>query len=108
MAASIAALVYAQTAWADDPPPRVEVSPFSLISLREPIELGERTTAYHVEIRQAGTWNRAPMDASGAEVRGTLIGQRQLWQLDVTTAEAVALVIDDAKDVPAIVEFGLY
>jgi alpha-L-fucosidase len=92
---------------------RIEVTPtapvtFSVISIREPIELGERTTAYHVEIRQHGVWNWTPTDASGARIQGTTIGQRQLWQLDPTTADAVALVIDDAKDVPAIAEFGLY
>jgi alpha-L-fucosidase len=92
---------------------RIEVTPiapvtFSLISIREPIELGERTTAYHVEIKQRGVWNWAPTDASGARIQGTIIGQRQLWQLEPTTADAVALVIDAAKDVPAIAEFGLY
>lgn len=92
---------------------RIEVTPtvpitFSLISIREPIELGERTTAYHVEIKQRGAWNKAPADLSGARIQGTVIGQRQLWQLEATTADAVALVIDDAKDVPAIAEFGLY
>jgi alpha-L-fucosidase len=92
---------------------RIEVIPtapitFSLISIREPIELGERTTAYHVEMRQRGVWNWAPTDASGARIQGTVIGQRQLWQLEPTTADAVALVIDDAKDGPAIAEFGLY
>ena len=92
---------------------RLEVSfataiAFTVISIREPIELGERSTAYHLEFKQNGTWNQAPADASGAPIQGTVIGQRQLWQLDSTTAEAVALVIDSAKDVPAIAEFGLY
>ena len=92
---------------------RIEVAPdaattFHLISIREPIELGERTTSYHVEFKQNGTWNKAPSDASGTQIKGTVIGQRQLWQLNQTTADAVALVIDTAKDVPAIAEFGLY
>jgi alpha-L-fucosidase len=92
---------------------RLEVTPpaamtFSLISIREPIELGERVTSYHVEISQNGTWNNSPKDVTGAIVAGTVIGQRQLWQLPPTTADAVALVIDAAKDVPAIAELGLY
>jgi alpha-L-fucosidase len=92
---------------------RLEITPtspitFSLISIREPIELGERTTAYHVEIKQNGAWNKAPVDASGAQIRGSVIGQRQLWLLNVTTAEAVALVIDASQGVPAIAEFGLF
>jgi alpha-L-fucosidase len=92
---------------------RLEVTPpggltFGRISIREPIELGERTTAYHLELKQNGTWNKSPTDISGATVAGTVIGQRQLWQLPPTTAEAVALVVDAAKDVPAIAELGLY
>jgi alpha-L-fucosidase len=92
---------------------RIEITPatpvtFSIINIREPIELGERTTAYHVEIKQNGAWNKAITDVSGAQLQGSVIGQRQLWQLAATTAEAVALVIDAAKDAPAIAEFGLY
>jgi hypothetical protein len=74
-----------------------------LISIREPIELGERTSSYHVELKQDGAWKTAPIDASGATIRGTVIGQRQLWQLG-----SVALVIDSAKDTPAIAEFSAY
>lgn len=92
---------------------RLEVAPASpitlkLISLREPIELGERSTSYHVEFKQNGTWNRAPTDSSGNTIKGTVIGQRQLWQIASVKVEAVALVIDAAKGVPAIAEFGLY
>ena len=92
---------------------RLEVTPssaitFKVISIREPIELGERTTSYHVELRQNGSWNKAPSDAAGNQVQGTVIGQRQLWQLNATTADAIALVIDSAKDTPAIAEFGVY
>ncbi len=65
-------------------------------------------TAYHVELRQNGTWNTRPVDRSGVAVAGTIIGQRQLWRLPATTAEAVALVIDAAQDVPAIAELSVY
>ena len=92
---------------------RLEVTPaaaitFNTISIREPIELGERVTAYHIEIKQNGRWNKNPTDVSNAAIAGTVIGQRQLWQLGSTTADAIALVIDSAKDVPAIAEFGVY
>ena len=92
---------------------RIEVTPSSpiaihVLSIREPIELGERSTRYHVEIKQNGTWNTAPTDASGTKIQGTVIGQRQLWQLNGAMADAVALVIDAAKDVPAIAELGAY
>jgi hypothetical protein len=79
-----------------------------LISIREVIELGERVTKYHVEIQQNGTWNTAPTDTSGTKIQGTVIGNRQLWQLSGMAAQAVRLVIDSAKDSPAIAEFSVY
>lgn len=104
------------TSWAagrDATSARLEVTPrapitFTVISIREPIESGERATAYHVELKQKGIWNRTPVDASGATIAGTVIGQRQLWQLDPTTADAFALVIDAARGAPAIAELGVY
>jgi alpha-L-fucosidase len=91
---------------------RLEVAPaspitFNVISIREPIEMGERVKRYHVEIKQNGVWNATPLNTSGSKIQGTVIGQRQLWQLNPTTAEAIALVIDSAKDVPAIAEFSV-
>jgi hypothetical protein len=61
-----------------------------------------------VEIKQNGTWKTAPVDASGKKLQGTVIGNRQLWQLAETTLEAVALVIEAAKAPPAIAELGVY
>ena len=92
---------------------RLEVTPGSpiniqVISIREAIEFGERSTAYHVEIKQNGTWNTAPTDANGAPMQGTVIGERQLWQLNSITVDAIALVIDSAREVPAIAEFSAY
>jgi alpha-L-fucosidase len=80
----------------------------NLISIREAIELGERVKKYHIEIEQNGTWNAAPTDQSGTKIQGTVIGNRQLWQLSGVTAQAVRLVIDSAKDAPAIAEFSVY
>jgi alpha-L-fucosidase len=79
----------------------------NLISIREAIELGERVTKYHVEIQQNGTWNAAT-DKSGNKIQGTVIGNRQLWQLSGTAAQAVRLVVDTAKDSPAIAELSVY
>jgi alpha-L-fucosidase len=91
----------------------LEVTPASsisakLISIREAIELGERVKKYHVEIKTNGTWNAAPTDSSGSKIQGTVIGNRQLWQLSGTSVEAIRLVIESAKDAPAIAEFGVY
>ncbi|HEX7671276.1 MAG TPA: alpha-L-fucosidase, partial [Polyangiaceae bacterium] len=80
----------------------------NLISIREAIELGERVTKYHVEIQENGTWNTAPTDQSGNKIQGTVIGNRQLWQLSGTPAQAVRLVVDSARDSAAIAEFSVY
>ena len=80
----------------------------NLISIREAIELGERVKKYHVEIQQNGTWNTAPTDKSGAKIQGIVIGKRQLWQLSGTSAQAVRLVLESAKDSPAIAELSAY
>lgn len=92
---------------------RLEVTPAAtvtgnLLSIREAIELGERVKKYHVEIKQNGTWNTAPTDASGTKIQGTVIGQRQLWKLSGAKIDAVALVVDSAKDTPTIAEFSIY
>ncbi len=88
--------------------PLASPTSLKLISIREAIELGERVRSYHVEIKQNGTWNRSPTDTSGARIQGTVIGNRQLWQVNATNVEAVALVVDSARDAPAIAEFGVY
>lgn len=92
---------------------RLEVTPAApltanLISIREAIELGERVKKYHVEIKQNGSWNTTPTDKSGSKIQGTVIGNRQLWQLNGAKVEAIALVIDSAKDSPAIAELGVF
>jgi len=80
----------------------------NLISIREAIELGERVKKYHVEIMQNGSWVTSPTDKSGTKIQGTVIGNRQLWQLGGTKVEAIKLVIDSAKDAPTIAEFAAY
>jgi alpha-L-fucosidase len=80
----------------------------NLISIREAIELGERVKKYHVELMQNGSWVTAPTDKSGTKIQGTVIGNRQLWQLNGAKVEAIKLVIDDAKDSPTIAELAAY
>jgi hypothetical protein len=63
---------------------------------------------YHVEIKQNGAWVTSPTDKDGTKIQGTVIGNRQLWQLSGSSIEAIALVIDSAKDTPAIAEFSVY
>jgi alpha-L-fucosidase len=73
---------------------------FDLISLQEPIALGERTTRYQIEASDNGLWTTI--------ATGTVIGERKLFRLSAVTADRVALVISEARGAPAISELGLY
>jgi len=73
---------------------------FDLISLQEPIALGERATQHHVEAQANGVWTTI--------ATGTAIGERKLYRIGTVTAERVALVITEARGAPAISELGLF
>jgi alpha-L-fucosidase len=73
---------------------------FDLISIQEPIALGERATEHHVEARANGIWRTI--------ATGTAIGERKLHRLGPVTADRVALVITGARGAPAISEFGIF
>lgn len=73
---------------------------FDLISLQEPIELGERASELHVEAQVNGAWTTI--------ATGTTIGERKLFRVGSVTADHVALVITSARGAPAIAELGLY
>jgi alpha-L-fucosidase len=73
---------------------------FDLISLQEPIALGERASEHHLEARTSGVWTII--------ATGMAIGERKLYRLSPVTADRVALVITAARGAPAIAELGLY
>ena len=73
---------------------------FDLISIQEPIALGERATQHHVEARSNGVWMTI--------ATGTAIGERKLHRMSPVTADRVALVITEARGGPAISELGVY
>jgi alpha-L-fucosidase len=73
---------------------------FDLVSLQEPIALGERTTQYHLDARVNGTWTTL--------AGGTTIGERKLLRVGPVSADAAALVITSARGAPALAELGLY
>ncbi|HEY2900601.1 MAG TPA: alpha-L-fucosidase [Polyangia bacterium] len=73
---------------------------FNVVSIQEPIALGERTAAYHVEVSTDGPWMTI--------ASGTTIGERKLLRVGSLTASSIALVITQARGVPAIAEFGVY
>jgi len=73
---------------------------FNVVSIQEPIALGERTTQYHLDAKSNGVWTTI--------ARGTTIGERKLHRVGDVTASGIALVITRARGVPAISELGLY
>jgi len=75
-------------------------STFNLVSIQEPIALGERTTQYYLEAKSNGVWTTI--------ANGTAIGQRKLQRVGNVTASSIALVITGARAVPAIAELGVY
>src|SRR6185369_5619380 len=62
---------------------------FDLISIQEPVALGERAAQHHVEARANGVWTTI--------ATGTAIGQRKLYRIGAVTADRVALVITAAR-----------
>jgi len=73
---------------------------FNLARLQEPIAMGQRVEAYHLEIGDGQTWNTV--------ARGTTIGYKKLDRFAAVTARRVRLVIDKSQACPLIAEFGLY
>ncbi len=73
---------------------------FNVVSIQEPIALGERTTQHSVEALSNGVWTTI--------ASGTAIGQRKLHRVGAVTASGIALVIGQARGVPAVAEFGVY
>ncbi len=72
-----------------------------IVDVSEAIVLGEHVTKYHVETQAAGATSWTTIGS------GTAIGARNLIR-GTWTAQKVALVIEQAKGVPAIAEFGVY
>jgi alpha-L-fucosidase len=73
---------------------------FNVVSIQEPIALGERTTQHRLEAKSHGAWTTI--------ATGTAIGQRKLHRVGTITASSIALVITEARGVPAVAELGVY
>jgi alpha-L-fucosidase len=77
-----------------------EARGFSVISLREPVQLGQRIDGWSLEYWRDGRWQEF--------ARGVGIGARRLWRGPLITAEKIRLRITNASASPAISEFGVY
>ena len=73
---------------------------FNVARIQENIALGERVSAYRVEVLEGEQWRTI--------AAGQVIGHKQLRCFPTVTAQRVRLVIDKASAPPAIAEFGLH
>lgn len=73
---------------------------FNIARTEEPIALGQRVSAYHLEFWDGTAWQTF--------FKGTTIGHKKLDRFPPVTAQRVRLVIDGARACPLISGFGLY
>jgi alpha-L-fucosidase len=73
---------------------------FSVISLREAIQFGERIDNWALDFRENGEWKEF--------AAGTCIGARRLWRGHPVTTEKIRLRIIKASASPALSEFAVY
>lgn len=75
---------------------------FDLILLREFIELGQRVSAYHIDVwdSEKGEWKTL--------TRGTTIGYKWVLRVPETSTSKIRLVIDEARACPTVSSFELY
>lgn len=75
-------------------------TPFSVISLREHVLLGERIDDWVLEAWRDGAWQTF--------AQGSGIGMRRLWRGEPITVEKIRLRITKAAACPAIAEFAAF
>lgn len=73
---------------------------FSVVSLREPIQLGHRINKWAIDMWQDGRWQEF---ASGVG-----IGARRLWRGQLLTSDKIRLRLADAFACPALSEVAVY
>jgi hypothetical protein len=70
----------------------------NLVSVQDPIALGERATQHQLDANESGVWTTI--------ATGTAIGERKLHRVGTVAASGLALVITQARATPAISELG--
>lgn len=73
---------------------------FNVVSLREFLPLGQRVTAWAIDVRQDGAWHEI--------AAGEAIGARRLWRGEFQYTDGVRVRVTDAPVCPAISEIGVY
>jgi alpha-L-fucosidase len=77
-----------------------ETTLFDRMMLQEPIRFGQRISAFAVDARVGGEWIRV--------AAGTTIGYKRLLRIDAVEADRVRVVIEEANNVPALSNVGLF
>jgi alpha-L-fucosidase len=77
-----------------------DVVSFNVLCIKEPIQLGQRVSQYHLDILKDGFWYTI--------VNGTTIGYKRLERFELTRSQFLRLTIDQARVEPLIAYFGLY
>ncbi|KAG8065725.1 hypothetical protein GUJ93_ZPchr0004g38899 [Zizania palustris] len=73
---------------------------FNVLQLQEPIQMGQRTIKFHVEILVDELWQTI--------VEGTTIGYKRLLQFPVVEGQFLKLSVDSARADPLISFFGIF
>jgi alpha-L-fucosidase len=73
---------------------------FNVVRIQEPIQLGQRVSAYRIEANVNGHWQ--------VLFAGTTIGYKKLDRVEITSARHVRLVIIDSRETPLISEVGIH
>jgi hypothetical protein len=73
---------------------------FDRVRIEEPIALGQRVRAFHVEARVDRLWKEI--------ARGTTIGAQRILRVPPTLADGVRLVVEDARACPLVSRLALH
>ena len=72
----------------------------SVVLLQEPIQIGQRIEAYHIEAEEAGTWRTI--------AQGTTIGHKKLDRFPPVETQRIRLHIDKSLATVALATAGIY
>jgi len=73
---------------------------FDRIMLQEPIRFGQRISAFTIEAQVRNEWILL--------AQATTVGHKRLLRIDGVEADRVRVVIEQANNVPALSNFGLF
>jgi alpha-L-fucosidase len=73
---------------------------FDRVMIQEPILFGQRISAFALEIRANGQW--------ATVARGTTVGYKRLLRIEGVEADRVRIIIEQANNVPALSNLGLF